>query len=68
MAPLIRRLLATPLTISPGCAAFRRRDALDAMMMTPVFGGKLYRGAGPDLMLFLSTLSRIPRSVSSPNH
>ena len=57
---LIRRLLATPLTISPGCAAFRRKDALEAMMMTPVFGGKLYRGAGPDLMLFLSTLSRYP--------
>lgn len=57
---LVRRLLATPLTISPGCAVFRRKDALEALMMNPVFGGKLYRGVGPDLMLFLVTLSRYP--------
>jgi glycosyltransferase involved in cell wall biosynthesis len=59
-APLIRQLLAKPLTVSPGCAVFRRKDALDALMMNPVFGGKLYHGAGPDLMLFLATLARYP--------
>ena len=50
-------------TISPGCAVFRRRDALDALMMNPTFPANRYHGAGPDVMMFLLPLSRRPYYV-----
>jgi glycosyltransferase involved in cell wall biosynthesis len=55
---VLAHLIARPLTISPGCAIFRRQDVLDTLMMNPVRHSHKYRGAGPDLMIFLGTLSR----------
>ncbi len=59
-AQLIHYLFAAPRTISPGCATFRRRDALEALMINPVHRSHAYRGAGPDLQMFLTALSRSP--------
>ena len=52
-------LLAGPLTISPGCALFRKKDAINALFVgeTP-FASSGYRGAGPDLLMFLTPLLR----------
>ena len=67
-AQLLRYLVQTPLTISPGCATFRRRDALDALMINPVHRTHVYHGAGPDLQMFLTALSRAPsyRFIDEP--
>lgn len=51
-------LMQSRQTISPGCAIFRRQDALDALMINPVFASAPMRGVGPDLMMFLLPLSR----------
>ncbi len=58
---LVRYLLGTNLTISPGCALFRRRDALQALMTNPVTRRRPYHGAGPDLMMFLLPLLKYAR-------
>ena len=50
---LIRHLFRRGLTISPGCALFRRKDVIAALMSNPVDLHASYHGAGPDLMLFL---------------
>jgi glycosyltransferase involved in cell wall biosynthesis len=58
---LLRYLIECQSTISPGCAVFRRKDALDALLINPPFRSNLYRGVGPDLMMFLVSLARYPR-------
>lgn len=46
-------LLDSPLTVSPGCALLRRDDVLRALTVD----ADHYRGAGPDLRMFLIALS-----------
>jgi glycosyltransferase involved in cell wall biosynthesis len=55
-------LLRSPLTLSPGCALFRREDVVDGLLVgrTP-FGGPRYHGAGPDLLIFLMAILRHDR-------
>lgn len=55
---LIRHLMSAPLTISPGCAVFRRGDVLKNLLDgIPGAGGKygVRSGVGEDLLLFLFT-------------
>jgi len=55
-------LLRRPLTVSPGCALFRREDVLDSLYIGRVpFSLARYRGAGPDLFMFLVATLRHPR-------
>ena len=57
-----RVLIERPLTISPGCALFRRDDVLDALYLGRVPGGRArLKGVGPDLAMFLLPLLRYPR-------
>lgn len=57
-----RYLLRTRLTISPGCAFFRKADALQALLVGKVpLSTSDYHGVGPDLLLFLMPLLRYPR-------
>ncbi|MGS1013656.1 glycosyltransferase family 2 protein [Rhodanobacter sp. UC4450_H17] len=55
---LVQYLLLSPLTISPGCAIFRRADVLENLLLevpgaTGQYGKK--SGVGEDLLLFLLT-------------
>lgn len=50
---LIRHLFKRGLAISPGCAMFRRKDVIAALMSNPAEIHNAYHGAGPDMMLFL---------------
>lgn len=61
---IVRYLMRTPLTISPGCALFRRSDALRNLLPgIPGAGGDYGRGSGvgEDLLLFLLTSLDYPR-------
>lgn len=54
--------LRSSLTISPGCALFRREDALDGLFVGRIpFASAVYHGAGPDLLMFLIAVLRHPR-------
>lgn len=56
-------LLATPLTISPACAIFRRADALNCLLPGGVplmAAGGSYQNAGSDLLLMLLPLLAYP--------
>lgn len=66
---LIRFLLSTPLTISPGCAMFRRLDVLKNLLDgIPGAGGKYgaRSGVGEDLLLFLFTCHDYTNYVHIP--
>jgi glycosyltransferase involved in cell wall biosynthesis len=55
-------LFSIPLTISPGCALFRRKDILSAMLVDRVpTASHYYRGAGTDLLMFLMPLLNYPK-------
>lgn len=63
---LIQFLLAAPLTISPGCALFRRTDVLKNLLDgIPGAGGRygVRSGVGEDLLLFLLTCQDYPHYV-----
>lgn len=50
-------LLNSDLTISPGCAIFRKKDVLNSLYISKIpFADTQYRGAGPDLLMFLLPL------------
>ena len=52
-------LLASPRTVSPGCALFRRNDILDGLLVGQIpFSRTRYHGAGPDLLMFLIAVLR----------
>lgn len=55
---VVQYLLSKPLTISPGCATFRRRDVLKNLMPDIPGANGVYgknSGVGEDLLLFLLT-------------
>lgn len=61
---IVEHLLRTPLTISPGCALFRRSDALRNLLLEiPGAGGDYGKGSGvgEDLLLFLLTSLHYPK-------
>ncbi len=58
ISELVHFLLRSPLTISPGCAMFRRQDALKNLLLeVPGAEGRYGKnsGVGEDLLLFLLT-------------
>lgn len=58
MREFVRYLLRSPLTVSPGCALFRRRDALQNLLREVPGANGIYgknSGVGEDLLLFLLT-------------
>src|SRR5712691_2427991 len=58
MRDIVRYLLRFPLTISPGCALFRRKDALKNLLIEVPGASDIYgknSGVGEDLLLFLLT-------------
>lgn len=58
MNDIVEFLLRTPLTISPGCAVFRRSDAINNLLLEiPSASGRYGKnsGVGEDLLLFLLT-------------
>jgi len=64
MRDIVRYLLSTPLTISPGCALFRRKDALKNLLHEVPGACGMYgknSGVGEDLLLFLLTSLDYPR-------
>jgi glycosyltransferase involved in cell wall biosynthesis len=66
---IIRYLLASPGPISPGCAIFRRRDALKNLLSAipgaeGVYGNN--SGVGEDLLLFLLTAMDYPKYAYVP--
>jgi len=69
VGPIIQFLLREKLTISPGCALFRRRDVLKNLL-TEVPGAQgLYgknSGVGEDLLLFLLATLDYPRYAHLP--
>jgi len=61
---IVRYLIQAPLTISPGCAIFRRRDILKNLLLEiPNAQGKYGKnsGVGEDLLLFLLTSLDYPK-------
>lgn len=64
---LLRFLLGSNLTISPGCALLRREVTLRALMTNPVVRDNPYHGAGPDLMMMLMPLLVHPRFAFVPD-
>lgn len=61
---IVAHLMRTPLTISPGCALFRRSDALRNLLLEiPGAGGDYRKGAGvgEDLLIFLLTSLHYPK-------
>jgi hypothetical protein len=64
MHDFVRYLLRSPLTISPGCALFRRKDALKNLLIEVPGASDIYgknSGVGEDLLLFLLTSLDYPR-------
>ena len=64
MRDLARKLLRMRLTLSPGCALFRRADMLETLLPeVPGASGRYGpgKGVGEDLLLFLLTSLRYPR-------
>jgi glycosyltransferase involved in cell wall biosynthesis len=69
MADIVQHLLDTELTISPGCALFRRSDLLKNLLPeVPGASGAYGRnsGVGEDLLLFLLTALDYPCYVHVP--
>lgn len=64
---IVNYLLRAPLGISPGCALFRRADALRNLLLTvPGAPSGTTPGAGVDLLLFLLTSLHYPRYAHVP--
>lgn len=64
MRDVVRHLLRSGLTISPGCAVFRRNDALKNLLLEVPGASGFYgknSGVGEDLLLFLLTSLDYPR-------
>ena len=71
MERIVQHLLSKPLTLSPGCAVFRREDALECLPpFVPEASGEFGpgTGVGEDLLLFLLTSLRYPSYVHVPEH
>ena len=69
VSQLVEYLLRSPYTISPGCAIFRRRDALTNLLPEiPEACGRYgpNTGVGEDLLLFLLTTLQYPRYAHVP--
>ncbi len=63
MREFVRYLLRSPLTVSPGCALFRRHDALQNLLREVPGANGIYgknSGVGEDLLLFLLTSLNYP--------
>ena len=63
MRDFVRYLLRSSLTISPGCALFRRHDALKNLLLEVPGASGIYgknSGVGEDLLLFLLTSLNYP--------
>jgi glycosyltransferase involved in cell wall biosynthesis len=68
---IVKYLLQTqnPLTISPGCAIFRRKDALKNLLLQIPNAKGIYgknSGVGEDLLLFLLTSFDYPKNAYIP--
>lgn len=66
---VVRHLLRSPLTISPGCALFRKKDALKNLLPEVPGARGVYgrnSGVGEDLLLFLLTSLDYPRYAHVP--
>jgi Glycosyl transferase family 2 len=66
---IVDHLIRSPLTISPGCALFRRSDALRNLLPEIPGAGAEYRkipGVGEDLLLFLLTSLHYPKYAHVP--
>ena len=64
MSDIVKYLLETPLTISPGCAIFRTKDILKNLLLEiPGAKGRYGKnsGVGEDLLLFLLTSLDYPK-------
>jgi glycosyltransferase involved in cell wall biosynthesis len=64
MRDIVRYLQRSPFTISPGCAVFRRKDALKNLLLEVPGASGIYgknSGVGEDLLLFLLTSLDYPR-------
>ena len=71
MKDIAQYLIQRPLTISPGCAIFRRKDALKNLLLQIPNAQGVYgkdSGVGEDLLLFLLTSRDYPKyfHVSEP--
>ena len=69
IGPMIQFLLREKLTISPGCALFRRRDVLKNLLLeVPGAQGRYGKnsGVGEDLLLFLLATLDYPRYAHLP--
>ncbi|RKY12514.1 MAG: glycosyltransferase family 2 protein [Planctomycetota bacterium] len=66
MKDIAKYLIQAPLTISPGCAIFRRKDALKNLLLQIPNSKGIYgkdSGVGEDLLLFLLTSLDYPKYV-----
>jgi glycosyltransferase involved in cell wall biosynthesis len=66
---VVQYLLRTKLTISPGCALFRRRDVLKNLLTEVPGASGIYgknSGVGEDLLLFLLTALHYPKYAHVP--
>lgn len=69
MRDIVRFLLRSPLAMSPGCALFRRRDALKNLLPEVPGASGIYgknSGVGEDLLLFLLTSIDYPYYAHVP--
>ena len=71
MEDIVRYLIQAPFTISPGCAIFRRKDALNNLLLQIPNSQGIYgkdSGVGEDLLLFLLTSRDYPKyfHISEP--
>ena len=66
MRDIAKYLIQAPMTISPGCAIFRRKDALKNLLLQIPNARGIYgkdSGVGEDLLLFLLTSRDYPKYV-----
>jgi len=69
IADIVCSLLSSRLTISPGCALFRRKDVLNNLLSEVPRASGIYgkgSGVGEDLLLFLLTSLHYPNYVHVP--
>ena len=69
MKDIAKYLIHAPLTISPGCAIFRRKDALKNLLLQIPNARGVYgkdSGVGEDLLLFLLTSRDYPKYFHIP--
>lgn len=69
MKNIAKYLIQAPLTISPGCAIFRRKDVLNNLLLEIHNSHGIYgkdSGVGEDLLLFLLTSLNYPKYAHVP--